>query len=125
MIVIDDVILSTEENVNHFVDLMRTQAYKKEHEEICDMYLDFLLETLEADIELQKKVIERFGEDYVSFTIIPFQDYDDLRSFSFQLASTEDKEIKRRDELIFQDYCKTCFQYVKPFYIRLAERFSE
>lgn len=125
MIVIDDIILSTREDIDHFVDLMRTQAYKEDHEVICDMYLEFLLETLEADENLQQKVTERFGEDYVSFTIIPFQDYDDLRSFSFQLASTEEKDIKKREEIVFQDYCKTCFEGVSPFYFRLWEKFGE
>ena len=79
----------------------------------------------EADKRLQKMVEEKFSDDFISIVTIPSHDIQDLDSFYFQLVSKSEQKIKKRQEIIYQEFCQICFGHIKPFYSRLVERFDE
>lgn len=125
MIIIDNMALPNLEAIMEFIKILDDNSYKKEHEDIIEMYQAFLIECFEADQRLQQMVFDRLGEEYISFSIIPINDTEDLNSFSFQLAIEDSLEIKKRDELIYQDLCDICFGGIEPFYTRLSNYYIQ
>ena len=125
MIIINDYIISDLEDINTLIDVCKKTAYKQDLLEITDIYEQFLLECYDADKRLQEMVFNRFGDDYISFVLIPTQETEDLSSFSFQLANKNDILIKRRDEIIFKDFCDICFKNIVPLHDRLISYYED
>lgn len=125
MIVIDEIGIASLEDIEFIVEKLKENAYKDDYKVVAEMYHEFLLKCFDADIRLQEMVLERLGEDFISFVILPVEDVDDLTAFSFQLANKEDKKITRRDEIIYKDFCDVCFGGIKPFYLQLLEFYDE
>lgn len=125
MIVIDELILPTLESIEGFKEQMLQNAYKDDFVDISNLYYDFLLECFDADKKLQDMVFEKISDRYISFTILPIKDTDNLDSFSFSLVSEDDEDIKKRDELMYRNFCDICFGNIKPYYTRLLEFYEE
>lgn len=125
MIIINDYIISEIEDINFFVDNLRKSAYKEDLLGVADIYEQFLLECYDADKKLQEMVYNRFGDNYVSFVIIPTKEIENLSSFSFQLANTNDEVVKRRFEVFYRDFCTTCFKDIVPFHDRLIKYYED
>lgn len=124
MIIIDDVMFPTIESLNNLIESMKKNAYKEEYFYITEIYHSYLLDCYDADCRLQEMVIDNLGEKFTSFSILPIQDTEDLMSFSFTLTHEDNREIKKREEIIFKDLCDICFGGIKPFYVRLMERYD-
>ena len=125
MIIINDIAFLRLEDIDYFIEELNKQAYKEEYKVITDIYYSFLLECYDADIRLQEMILEKLGEDYIPFVILPILDTEDLDSLSFELAANEGVKIKKRDELIFKELCDICFGNIKPFYTRVIDYFDE
>lgn len=127
-LVLGDTILETEEIINALTEQMKANAYKEEYEDITDIHYNFLMECFEADKKLQKMVTDRFGEGFISFVFLPIKDTDPLNTFGFRLMFYDTDEnfvgVKKRYEIIYQDFCNTCFGSFVPFYDRIVEYYE-
>ena len=124
MIVINDVIFESLEQIEVFAQAVKNDSYKEEHKIAADFYKDYLLECFDADIKLQELVSNNLSEDYISFVILPVDFYEDLSSFSFELASLTGQKIKKRDEIRYNGYCDACFKDIVPFFNRVIDFYS-
>ena len=125
MIIFNEYTISSVEEINFFMENFRKAAYKEDFVKVADVYEEFLFECHEADVKLQQMISDRLGDDYISFVIIPTQDTDDLTSFLFQLANVNNFVVKRRYEIIYQEFCEKCFKNVTPLYVRLVKFYED
>lgn len=121
MIFIKDVPIPTREIADEFIKEMMKYAYKDEYIDTTNIFKNLLYEVLAADERLQNMVTENIGEGYFSLVIIPTEETEYLDCFSFQLAAEKGIEIKKRDEIKFQNLCDICFGGIKPYYTRIVE----
>ena len=120
MIYIKDVFIETREQIDILLEELFKYVYKEEHKDVLEIFNKYLIDCHYADVKLQEMVESRFGDDYMSFVILPIEDIDDWGSYSFSLVSKSGDKIKKRDELIYGDLCDLCFQFVEPFAYRLT-----
>lgn len=125
MIIINDMMFQTKENINDLITQMKENAYKEDLVKVTEIYHEFLIECYEADERLQQMVFENISEDYLSCTVIPINDTDDLNSFGFSLVAEDDRKIKKREELKYKDLCNICFGHIQPYYSRLVEHYQK
>lgn len=125
MIFIKDLFIETLEQIDIVIDEASNYIYKEGQEDIFRIFREYLIDCHYADVKLQEMVTNRFGDDYVSFVILPIEEIDDWGSYSFSLVSMSGKKIKKRDELIYSEFCDLCFQFIRPFSYRLNDFFTE
>ncbi len=125
MIVINDLVFETFEEASIIFDELEKRKTRKDHDKIIEIYDKFLRECFRADKKLNEMVLDKFGEEYHSFVILPIEEIEDLSSFSFLLTPPDGVEkIKKRQELLYRKLCDICFGNVKPFYVRLMDYYK-
>lgn len=122
--IMDEIYFSDKEYIEDYIIELKKNIFGEDSEAIGKIYKDFLFETFDADKKLQEMVSNRFGDNYISIVIIPTKETEALDSFYFQLFPKNEEKVKRRVEIIYQDFCKICFENVKPVFIRLMEYFD-
>lgn len=125
MLVMNETFFPTKESIELLIQDMEKNAYKEEYVAATQIHHEFLLECFDADEKLQKMVVDNFGDNYISFVILPIQPGEKLDAFSFKLIREDEKKIKKRDELIYRELCDICFGDIKPFFNRLVDYYEQ
>ncbi len=125
MIIVEEVIIPDIETLDSFLQHIQDSIYKEEHKIYYEIYYSFLMECYEADKRLQGMVSDKMRDDLISLVFLPLKETRKLDEFYFELFSEEDKKIKKREELMYQDFCKICFGGIKPYYNRLIDYYNE
>ena len=109
MILFNKIEIYNEDDLEKFIDFIYDGAHTSQQKESCGIIEDYIKRVFEADQKLQKMVSENLSKDLISCVILPYEDYHNFDDFKFSLINPEDGKIRKRDELVYKNYCDICF----------------
>ena len=108
MILIDEIALSNEADIVEYLAFFKEDIHTREQELSYEVIETYIYNVFEADQKLQK-LVSNISTDLISCVILPVNEEDDFDIFKFRLINSNDEKIRKREELLYHNYCDQCF----------------
>lgn len=113
MIFLHDIYMETEEDLELFIEEMQKAAPVTADENLkksLNLYNEYLRDIFRLSLKLQESVIKNISDDLYTCVVIPFKETDDFDSLDFLIAAKDDREIRKREMILFEKYCDKYFK---------------
>lgn len=106
-----EIILENDEILEKFCELFRGEAYDEVTRITTETLINYIRQAYDCDKKLTEMVHKKIGEDVHPITVIECHEFADINSIEFHLFSP-DRDILKREELEFHEYCDICFGHL-------------
>lgn len=113
MIFLHDIYIETQEQLDIFIKEIWNQTPESADKNLINgikLYEEYLRNIFRLSLKLQDSVQKDISNDLYTCVIIPFKETDDFDSLDFVIAAEDDREIRKREMILFRSYCDRYFK---------------
>ena len=113
MIFLYDVYIETEEDLELFIEEVHKATPVTADEDLkksLNLYEEYLKDIFRLSLKLQESVTKNISDDLHTCVVIPFKETDNFDSLNFLIAAENDREIRKREMILFEKYCDKYFK---------------
>ncbi|MBO5180197.1 MAG: hypothetical protein J6B87_07635 [Clostridia bacterium] len=113
MIFLYDVFIETEKDLELFIEEVQKATPVTADEDLkksLNLYDEYLRDIFRLSLKLQESVTKNISDDLYTCVVIPSKDTDDFDSLNFLIAAEDDREIRKREMILFEKYCDKYFK---------------
>lgn len=111
MILIDNKEVTFKE-IDDLISFFHQNAFTTSEKKSAVIIEEYLRDCRELDIKLQNEVASKISRNLISIIKIPFDEVDDFSTLELLLMSKNNEEVKKRENLLFNQISK---KYLRNF----------